>query len=263
MVYCHGWPSSRLEAALAPEMNLRLIAFDRPGYGHSDPNPKATTLRDLTADVADLADHLGLARFAMVGVSGGGPLAAACAHAFPAKVSALALISAVPPPDAISGGPLGALMRFGRWPDLGRPVMSMARRFLLSPGRAEALVMNRVIPGRDGVVLTRERRALLLAAVREGLRRSGAGAVADAGFYGRPWGFRLQDIRVPTAVWHGTDDHLVPVAAARAYAAIPGATVHIVEGEGHYSLALGQTRAILADLLTRAGEAAGVEADPG
>lgn len=248
--YCHGWPTSRLEAGLAPPLPIRLIAIDRPGYGLSDPHPGAT-LRHHTNDIRLLARLLKIDRFAVVGVSGGGPLATACAHDLPDLVSALTLISPVPPPHAVTSGALATLMRFGRWPLLARPAMTAARQFILSPDRAEAVVFGRSLPGRDGQVMTRERRTALLAAMREGLKPGIAGAVGDAAIYGKPWGFDLGGIRVSTTIWQGTEDHLIPHESVRAFGAIPGAVVHVLPGHGHYSLALGETAMIMAELIAR------------
>src|SRR3954471_17322215 len=75
VLYCHGFPSCRLEPSMLPVSGIRLIALDRPGYGLSEPLP-GRTLRDWPRDVAAAADALGLHRFAVVGVSGGAPYAA-------------------------------------------------------------------------------------------------------------------------------------------------------------------------------------------
>jgi len=253
VIYCHGWPTSRLEAGLGPNLKLRLIAADRPGYGLSDPNPKAT-LKDQAQDIRRLAGHLGLNRFAVVGVSGGGPLAAACAHYLPDLVAALTLISPVPPPHAVTKGRLANLMRFGRWPALGKPVMTMARAFILAPDRAEAVAFARKLPGRDGEVMTCEKRAALLGAMREGLKHGIHGAVTDAAIYGRPWGFRLNDITVSTTAWQGDMDRLIPPKSIHAFRAIPGVTIREMAGHGHYSLAMGETEMIMAELIIRAGQ---------
>src|SRR5215470_6872442 len=78
VLYCHGWPSSRLEPrafeSAVSSLGLRLIAPDRPGYGLSDPRLKRR-LSDWPADVSHLADQLGLERFDLLGISGGGPFA--------------------------------------------------------------------------------------------------------------------------------------------------------------------------------------------
>lgn len=237
---------------MAPPVGLRLIAVDRPGYGNSDANRKNRSLKDLAVDVDSLTRHLGIGRFAVVGVSGGGPMAAACGYYLKNKVTALSLICAVPPPFAIKGGSLANLVRLGRWPAMGRPALNLARSFMRQPGRAEAALFGRKLPGRDEAIMTRERRVALLAAVREGLRRDIDGALADGMLYGQDWGFRLQDIAVSTTIWHGDHDDVVPVASAQAYAAIPGSVLRVMKGEGHYSLALGQTEMMMADLLARA-----------
>jgi pimeloyl-ACP methyl ester carboxylesterase len=253
MIYCHGWPSSRLEAGLAPVLPLRLVAFDRPGYGRSDPFPHAS-LQDLAADVGALATHLGIARFPVVGVSGGGPVACACARFLPGRVDALTLISPVPPAHRVRGGGLGWLMRLGRQPFVLRPAL-LAARALMHSHRAETMVFGRLMTGLDGDTMTSDRRHQLLMAMREGLRHGTAGARLDARLYGTDWGFRLEDVAVSTTVWHGTEDPLIPVETVHAYAGIPGVTVRIMPGEGHYSLAIGQTAMIMADLLDRAGSA--------
>ncbi|MBC7801768.1 MAG: alpha/beta fold hydrolase, partial [Gemmatimonadaceae bacterium] len=100
VLYFHGWPASRLEAGLIPELPVRLLAFDRPGYGRSSPQP-GRTLLDWPRDVAEVADRLGLDRFHVVGLSGGAPYAVACAYAIPDRVRGMALVCPVPPAHGI------------------------------------------------------------------------------------------------------------------------------------------------------------------
>ncbi len=236
-----------------PAGDLRIIAFDRPGYGLSDPAPPGATWEHLARDVGALASHLGLARFPIVGVSGGGPVAAACAHFMPDRIAALALVCAVPPPGFADGGGLGLLMRLGRAPALGRPALWVARRLIASDAWADRIVFGTLLEGRDGVVMTADRRALLLAAMREGLCRGTEGAMADARRYGHPWGFRLEDIAVPTTIWQGDADPLIPWQTSRAFSAIPRARLRLEVGEGHYSLAIGRAQMILSALFAQAG----------
>ncbi len=100
VIHCHGNPSSRLEVLLLAEqatsLKVRLIGLDRPGIGYSDPKP-GYGLLDWPDDVAELADRLGLDRFAMSGLSGGGPFALACAYKMPERLTACGLISTVTP----------------------------------------------------------------------------------------------------------------------------------------------------------------------
>ena len=105
VLYCHGFPSCRLEPSMLPVSGIRLIALDRPGYGLSDPLP-GRTLLDWPRDVAAAADALGLGRFAVAGVSGGAPYAAACAALLKDRVMGLALICGIAPPGK-AGKPAG------------------------------------------------------------------------------------------------------------------------------------------------------------
>ena len=90
----HGSPGSRrthLGEEAPRSADVRLILPDRPGFGLSDPQP-GRALLDWPRDVAALADHLGVDRFAVYGFSGGGPYALACAWAMPERVTAAAVV---------------------------------------------------------------------------------------------------------------------------------------------------------------------------
>jgi len=95
LLYFHGTPGSRLwcpdEDATAAA-GVRLIAPDRPGFGRSDPQ-EGRTLADWPKDVEALADALHISSFAVVGVSGGGAYAAACAALIPRRLSGVAVVS--------------------------------------------------------------------------------------------------------------------------------------------------------------------------
>jgi pimeloyl-ACP methyl ester carboxylesterase len=236
--YMHGWPASRLEAALLPGIRVRLIAVDRPGYGASDPKPGRTML-DVAADVADAADQLGLRRFAVAGVSGGGAYALACARALPGRVTSAAIMSAVPPPDTPGlGGDLSRLMRLGRNPVAGRAVLTLGRALFRSGRLRPPVLDGRGLLDGDLAVMTPQMAGLLADAWLEGLRRGISGALSDARLYARPWGFAFSEITVPVGVWHGGQDTIVPVATTSAFDALPNAVRKVLAGEGHYSLAL-------------------------
>jgi pimeloyl-ACP methyl ester carboxylesterase len=104
--YFHGHPSSRLDwpslvdnTDAASELNVRIIAVDRPGYGLSEFNSGRQIL-DWPDDVLELADALQLDRYAALGYSGGGPYAAACAFKIPERLTATAIVSGMGPADA-------------------------------------------------------------------------------------------------------------------------------------------------------------------
>lgn len=247
VLYFHGWPASRLEAGLIPNVSVRLLALDRPGYGKSSPYP-GRSLLGWAADVACVADQLGLQQFHVVGLSGGGPFAAACAYALPERVLGLALVCPVPPAAPVRGFGVGHLYWLGRHPRLAHRLISiirpLLRRRILTPGT----LVSSSLPRADRDVLTRRTMSALGLSWREGLGHSVQGALTDAVLYAQPWGFNLASIRVPATLWYGAKDNLIPRAALAPYETIPGLRLQVLEDEGHYSLALRHAVAILMEL---------------
>ena len=99
----HGLPGSRLSWGLLPDdpfpAGLRLIAPDRPGYGKSEPKP-GRSLLDWADDVTELANALEIDNFAIVGVSGGGPGALACAWKMPERLTSVGVVASPAPTNA-------------------------------------------------------------------------------------------------------------------------------------------------------------------
>lgn len=257
VVYLHGYPSSRLEPGLMPPLRgVRLIAPDRPGYGLSDARP-GRTLLDWPADVAALLDALGLDRVALVGMSGGGPYAAACAYAIPDRLTATALVCPLGPPGLgwEAGSPAGLLLNLGRRPRALRMTAHMARR--LVNGRdpvalARLLRRGLGLPYATPDLMQNQFGSRLVAGWREALRTGVDGPLDDACIYAAPWGFAAAGIGGRVSIWHGLADRTVPPAAGRWYAAqIPGAKARFLPGEGHFSLVFNHHRAILDDVLGR------------
>ncbi len=251
--YFHGWPASRLEAALIDRLPVRLVAADRPGYGDSS-RQRHRRLLDYPADMAALADHLGIGRFHAVGVSGGAPYALACAARLD-RVAGIALVSPLPPlargpapPAAALGSALLRLRRLGEHARIGTAVLAAVRlgvrAGLLNPHRA----LDGATAPSDAACLTPALRERLVGAWREGLRPGVAGAVSDARIYAAPWGFELAAIAAPVAIWHGSADRVVPPATLAAYNSLAG-TRHLLPDEGHYSLALTHAGKVFAALL--------------
>jgi pimeloyl-ACP methyl ester carboxylesterase len=239
----HGTPGSRLMFALADKAartrGIRLIAPERPGYGLSDYRP-SESLAHIAEDLSTVADAYGLDRFAIIGVSGGAPYAVAAAASLPDRISLLALVC---PVGELADGKL-RLSRFQRFlfrrlarrPWATRLFFRRLRAMVFrSPDSAHRWLMARLrAPDRE--LLSRpEVRASLQAAMGEGLRPGVEGVTQDLRLYCAPWGLRLADIDVPAIVWQGSDDPVVPPAAAYALArALPNCRLDVIQGAGHY-----------------------------
>jgi pimeloyl-ACP methyl ester carboxylesterase len=224
VVYCVGRPGSRLgcpdERATAAA-GVRLIVPDRPGTGGSDPLP-GRTLADWPADVAALADALGIGSFAVVGVSGGGPYALACAALIPGRLTAVA---------EVNSGLAAQFDRAGRpgieerWPPRMRARFELARTdpagaarkaaedwiAILEPAwRPEEI--RREIEEAEGdrwFYADAERVAAFDASCLAWSRQGAAAVGWDLNDLLVPWGFRLTDITMPVAVFHGAQDSTV------------------------------------------------------
>jgi pimeloyl-ACP methyl ester carboxylesterase len=242
----HGSPGTRHQyvalSDVAAASGVRLIAPDRPGYGHSSYDP-ARTLTSWARDVEQLADHLAIDRFAVVGTSGGGPNAASCARFLGARLDGCAIVSGVAPPDAAIGE--RAALRLNRVLQRVAPVAprltsrlvgASLRRAQRFPDKVLAW-MRRTLPACDVAVIDGLN---MHGFVRDDLTRPLAAtapraAVQDLEIGLRPWGFRLSDIAIPVQVWHGDLDRNVVVESGVYQAAqIPRATLHRVPDAGHW-----------------------------
>lgn len=235
--YFHGTPGSRFEAGFLAEAaarhHVRLIAVDRPGFGRSD-FKRGRTLLDWPADVAELADLLGIERFAVVGLSGGAPHVEACALRMPERVTGTAVVSGAGPPEARRSG-VGRVRRaLLRIESALAPVTArmlgwyMAVTIKITP----AAMMPRIVDAR--VMRRKDARAACKRAAAEGLRQGGRGVGYELCLFARPWGFALGDISTPIHLWHGDADKIVPIGVGRWVAkAIPDCRATWVAGGGH------------------------------
>ncbi|HEX8011488.1 MAG TPA: alpha/beta fold hydrolase [Casimicrobiaceae bacterium] len=259
VLYFHGYPGSRLESRLAAgaarRRGLRLLAPDRPGFGASTFQP-GRTIGAWAADVAELADCYGLERFAVLGVSGGGPYALACAARIPGRLSRVALVGALGPPgrrplvrDMVAVNRL-ALALAARSPSVARLGVELAARWIRRHPEHHLALMTVAAPAADRRVLADPAyRALLTASTAEALRQGGRGAARELTLLARPWDFSLREIFVPVRIWQGLADNIVPPAMARDLAAgLPRSELNCVPDEGHLSLIVRRLDAVLADL---------------
>ena len=243
----HGTPGSSLKFRVADEparrLGLRLVAPDRWGYGGTSPHPRPT-LAAFAADMAALADHLGLGRPAVLGVSGGGPFAAATAALLPDRVPALALVAPVGPiaGEAVTMSPFHRFCfgPFARSRLAPRWIFRAFRRLLLArPRLAMAVAMSRVGAPDRRVLATGGVGQRLAVTFAEGLRHGPDGPATDMGVFGAAWDVPLGAVRASARLWLGSEDRHVPLAAARLLAArLPACTIADLPGEGHLWVAL-------------------------
>ena len=260
VIYCHGFPGSRSQAGLAhadaARLGIRMIGIDRPGIGRSHAAP-GRRLVDWPADVSGVADALGLGRFAVLGLSGGGPYAAACARLIPKRLIAVAIVSGLGPPES---WPEARAMRWvarvglrlaAAFPAVAGAVFGATARGIVRDADRMLALVERSYSAPDRAVLMRpEVRRLILASFREGVRQGGTYLAQDLALLARPWGFRLEEVEIPVDLWHGEVDNVVPPGMGRHVAArIPACRAHFLPGEGHFSLAIDHTAAILSTLM--------------
>ncbi len=258
--YFHGFPGSRLEAQLADRvaarMGIRLIALDRPGFGLSDFKPRRTIF-EWPDDVVKIANALGINRFATIGVSGGGPYAAACALKIPQRLTAVAIVCGLGPLDTPNGTDrmirTNHLIFF-----LGRRLPWLAKislwRIAYQVRRNPEGTLRRMIvalPDPDKAVLARpEVKTAMKDNVVEAFRGGSRGAACELLLYTRPWGFLLEDIATRVNLWHGEQDVSVPPTMGQYQArTIPNCRAIFYPGEGHFSLVINHMEEVLSGLL--------------
>jgi pimeloyl-ACP methyl ester carboxylesterase len=262
VVVNHGTPGSRLlwreliEDAEA--RGMRLIGYDRPGYGGSDPHP-GRKVADAAGDIAAIADELGIEQLAVEGGSGGGPHALACAALLPDRVVAVASLAGVAPYaadslDWLAGMGQDNLDEFGATvagrEELERYLRAQADRMLSAEPDAIAEALRSLLSPPDLAVLTGEFAEYLHEATKVGIQEQLDGWIEDDFAFLDPWGFELGDIGVPVQLWHGAQDRFVPIAHGRWLAErIPGVDAHLTDEDGHLTIQLGRTREVHAWLL--------------
>lgn len=223
----HGTPGSRMgphpRGPVLYRRGIRLLAYDRPGYGGSTRH-RGRTVADAAADIVRIADEFGIDRFAVVGRSGGGPHALACAALSPERVTRAAVLVGIAPRDAAGldwlAGMTAANQHDYAVADSGADLLEEWYEKRAALVRADpAAVLDLLaphLPDADRrVVSDIGIRAMLASNHAEGLRLSAAGWVDDTLAFITPWGFAVDRIEVPVLLWHGTDDVFAPIEHSR------------------------------------------------
>jgi pimeloyl-ACP methyl ester carboxylesterase len=242
--FFHGGAGSRLEhPAHVCAVGVRIIVIDRPGHGLSDYQPERQLL-DWPLDVAQLADHLQIDRFYVLGWSAGGPHALACAYMLPDRVLAGAVAAGMAPTNGtnwtwalpVSGqafrlaarylpGLIGLFRRMAHRTILGDAILSKQRLLSLFPAEERAFMVA------SGNI------DMFYDDVCEGYRSGWQGAARDDIIIFGTWGFDIAEIDVRIDVWHGdADKNIPPEASEYMHGRIPYSQATFLPSEGHMFL---------------------------
>jgi pimeloyl-ACP methyl ester carboxylesterase len=244
----HGTPGSRLgphpRPAVLHRLGVRLIAFDRPGYGESDRH-EGRQVADAATDVLAIADAYGLEKFAVVGRSGGGPHALACAALLPERLTKIAVLVSIAPRGAEGLDWYDGMTQSNvsehtaaanGYEGLAATTEAAAKAVRADPSSLLASLQPEMPDPDRRVVADPGIRAMLLQTYAEALRTSANGWIDDVLAFYLPWGFDPAEVTVPVLLWHGAIDNLSPVSHAMWLAnRIPSATVVVQAGAAHFS----------------------------
>ena len=262
LVFHHGTPGAAVRfaplAEAAERHGLRLVSPGRPGYGASTPQP-GRSISDVAADVSSLLDAIGANRFLSIGLSGGGPHSLACAALLADRCIAAATLAGVGPANAdgldfVAGMGEENVAEFGA-AFKGRaalePLIEEQSSELAGAAPQDlAAAFGDLVSEVDKAAMTGPILDWLAASARRSVAESIAGWRDDDLAFVKDWGFRLDRITTPVAIWQGDQDRMVPEAHGHWLAAhVSGATFHFEAGEGHLSLLNGIDR-VVADLVT-------------
>ena len=261
VLWFHGTPGARGQIApvareAAHDRAVRIVAIERPGIGASTPHIY-DRVRDMAADVEELCDALELDQFAVVGLSGGGPYALACAHEMPERVVTAVLLGGVAPavgPDKAEGGPTNLVRALS--PVIARtyrPMGAMMRQLVrvLTPFADPAIdaFARFMPPGDQRVFADLGVRKMFADDIVAGSTHHMQALFLDAIVFGRHWGFELKGIRVPVHMWYGDADVIVPLEHGQHMTErIPNAMLQVRRDEGHLG-GLGASHEVLDKVL--------------
>lgn len=259
LLYLHGFPSSRIEAksidSFARCNNIRIISLDRPGYGLSSPQPRRTLL-DWPKDVEAFANGEGLERFAIMGVSGGGPFAVACAYALPRGMVSGVGLFASGPPWAAGKHHMTLTRRLTQYLahhyPFGLQVIFNVLLGIMRRAASSTFVTRRIDTWLEHMEekkspkekelpepISEQRGYLLNLTIGEPFVQGTDAMVLEAKLLSaNDWGFSLENVAYsPIRLWHGTKDTNAPIEAIRYLAEkLPGATLKEFSEDTHYTM---------------------------
>jgi pimeloyl-ACP methyl ester carboxylesterase len=262
VVFHSGTPDSGSVFAplieLGAERGMRHVAYSRPGYGRSD-RRTGRSVADCATDVAAILDALSVERAFMVGQSGGGPHALACAALLPERTVATATLGGVAPRyadglDWYAGMGEENVDEFGAAEsgdeELRTWMTTHGAGLSDVTGPALLASLGDLVSAPDGAALTGEYGDHLATSMSHGLSAGTWGWFDDDLAFVADWGFELDEISRPVTIWQGGEDRFVPFAHGEWLARhVPGARAELREGDGHLSIVIGSYGEVLDGLL--------------
>ena len=243
VLYFHGSPGSRLDWRyldgndVAQRLGIRIISPDRPGFGLSDFKRKRRIL-DWPDDVIELVDTLNIDKFAVLGLSGGGPYALVCASKIFQRLTNIAICASMGPADS-PGASSGTAMKIPRTNSLIKKLLltGMALGLRKNSDRVISQMRN-TFPEVDCLMFNRvDIQKPFMESLQETFRSGIGGYSFESSLYSQPWGFRLQDISMKVHIWHGEDDANVPISVGKYLDEnMPNSQATFMSNEGHLSI---------------------------
>jgi pimeloyl-ACP methyl ester carboxylesterase len=245
IVFHHGTPGSRAghhpDPGVYKEAGVRAVTCDRAGYGRSD-RLEGRDVAAVAADISALADELAFDRFAVMGVSGGGPHSLACAALLSDRITR-AVVMVTPAPneddfDFLTGMTQSNVDEFNAALAGTDAIAAYLAPYIETIRSNPEAVLDELaaeLPSPDQATMARpEVREMMVASWQEATRQGAAGWMDDDLAFTRPWGFDLADVTAEVRVWHGELDVLAPQAHGRRVAErLSNATFELVGGKGH------------------------------
>jgi pimeloyl-ACP methyl ester carboxylesterase len=242
------------------ERGVRHVSYARPGYLESDRH-QGRSVASCAADVRAIANALELDRFHVVGWSGGGPHALACASLLPDRVISAATVAGAAPHDG-DGLDWSAGMGDENTEELGLaeqgpdqllPFLERAAEEIRGSTPADLIrMLGDLVSEPDRAVLSGDYAEESLASLKDALSNGVLGWLDDDLAFIRPWGFDLDSISVPVSIWQGRQDRFVPITHGEWLAEhVPGARSRLLENEGHISLSRHRYGDVLDELVAQ------------
>jgi pimeloyl-ACP methyl ester carboxylesterase len=258
--FFHGFPASRLEGialdAPARTVGVRLIVPDRPGFGLSDPK-RGRSFTDWPDDVIQLAVHLGIYDFAVLGTSGGSPYVVACADHISERLTAAGIVSGISPLHnravrlTMNPDQRRMFVSVARFPWLARRMLARSMQEVQADFPSVLRQMAAERPDVDKSVLERQDiKDMLRTNLTEAFRQGVAGAAQELGLYPGSWHLALTNVAYPIQIWQGRRDVITPPSMAEELASLlPHTLTRWYPNEGH-SLLFARSEEILRQLLS-------------